>query len=81
MSFKSTINISQHKFINLYNRFKVCYHKDMAIDSNKNKRFFVTISKKDYERLEKQAKNDLRSVSKQSLLYILEGLKRDEKAE
>ena len=50
----------------------------MTIDNDKNKRYFVTISKEDYERLSKQAKKSFRSVSKQSLLYILEGLKRDE---
>lgn len=50
----------------------------MAIDNNKNKRYFVTISKEDYERLEKQAKKAFRSVSKQSLYYILAGLKQDE---
>lgn len=50
----------------------------MTIDNDKNKRYFVTISKEDYERLAKQAKKSFRSVSKQSLLYILDGLKRDE---
>ena len=29
----------------------------MTIDNDKNKRYFVTISKEDYERLAKQAKN------------------------
>ncbi len=50
----------------------------MAIDTEKNKRYFITISKEDYARLEKQAKISVRSVSKQSLYYILEGLKKDE---
>lgn len=50
----------------------------MAIDKETNKRYFVTISKKDYARLEEQAKKAFRSVSKQSLFYILQGLKRDE---
>jgi len=52
----------------------------VAIDTDKNKRYFITISKEDYARLEKQAKASVRSVSKQSLFYILEGLKRDEAA-
>ncbi len=50
----------------------------MTISDNK-KRYLVTISKEDYERLATQAKKSLRSISQQSLLYILEGLKRDEK--
>jgi len=50
----------------------------MAIDKENNKRYFVTISKKDYLRLEEQAKKSFRSVSKQSLFYILQGLKKDE---
>lgn len=54
-----------------------CYDIYMAIN-NKNKRFFVTISKEDYERLKTQAEKYCRSISKQSLYYILEGLKKDE---
>lgn len=50
----------------------------MAINSEKNKRFIITISKKDYERLEKQAETEIRSVSKQAVYYILAGLKQDE---
>lgn len=50
----------------------------MAIDKNKNKRFLVTISIDDYKRLEEQAKKAVRSVSKQTLFYIFEGLERDE---
>ena len=50
----------------------------MAINSEKNKRFFITISKKDYARLEEQANICIRSVSKQALYYILAGLKQDE---
>lgn len=46
--------------------------------SDKNKRFLITISKEDYARLEQQAKKAVRSVSKQSLYYILEGLKIEE---
>ncbi len=57
-----------------------CYNLHVAIDTEKNKRYFITISKEDYIRLEKQAKASVRSVSKQSLFYILEGLKRDEAA-
>nr|DAD89837.1 MAG TPA: Transcriptional regulator, RHH-like, CopG [Myoviridae sp. ctsip2] len=43
-----------------------------------NKRMVVVISKEDYERLEQIAKKECRSVSKQSLLYILEGIKNSE---
>ena len=50
----------------------------MPINSEKNKRFILTISKKDYERLERQAKLSVRSASKQALYYILTGLKQDE---
>lgn len=63
----------------LHNKTLLWYHINMVIDNNKNKRYFVTISKDDYERLAKQAKKYFRSVNKQSLLYILEGLTRDEK--
>lgn len=44
-----------------------------------NKRMVVVISKEDYERLEKVAKKQCRSVSKQSLMYILEALNKEEK--
>lgn len=44
-----------------------------------NKRMVVVISKEDYERLEKVAKKQCRSVSKQSLLFILEALEKEEK--
>lgn len=53
------------------------YYITMPI-SDKNKRFLITISKEDYARLEQQAKKAVRSVSKQSLYYILEGLKIEE---
>ena len=39
-----------------------------------NKRYFVTISKKDYERLKKIAEKENRSVSKQSLHFIQLGI-------
>ncbi len=44
-----------------------------------NKRMVVVISKEDYERLERVAKKECRSVSKQSLRFILEALEREEK--
>lgn len=43
-----------------------------------NKRMVVVITKDDYERIERIAKKECRSVSKQSLLYILKGLEQDE---
>ncbi|MCM1338776.1 MAG: hypothetical protein NC191_03800 [Muribaculaceae bacterium] len=54
----------------------------MAVSAD-NKRYFVTISKKDYERLKQVADSEHRSVSAQSLHFILEGInkfegKRDE---
>ena len=49
----------------------------MAVkDSNKQLNF--TISKEDYERLEKLANKNCRSVSKQVLLFVLEGLNSSE---
>lgn len=44
-----------------------------------NKRMVVVISKEDYERLEQLAKKQCRSVSKQSLMFILERLDEEEK--
>ncbi len=46
----------------------------MAV-SSENKRYFVTISKKDYERLKVIADKEHRSVSAQSLHFILNGMK------
>lgn len=53
------------------------YHIDMAI-SDKNKRYFVTISKEDYEKLKEVAEREHRSVSAQSLHFILQGIKLSE---
>lgn len=50
----------------------------MAVSDN-NKRYFVTISKEDYARLEKIAKLENRSVSKQSLHFILKSMNDYEK--
>lgn len=49
----------------------------MAI-SDKNKRYFVTISKEDYEKLKEVAEREHRSVSAQSLHFILQGIKLSE---
>lgn len=50
----------------------------MAVkDSNKQINF--TISKEDYTRLEQLANKKCRSVSKQVLLFVLEGLEKAEK--
>lgn len=46
----------------------------MAV-SSENKRYFVTISKKDYEKLKVIADKEHRSVSAQSLHFILGGMK------
>jgi len=46
----------------------------MAIKDT-NKKMMIVISKEDYARLEKVAKGKNRSVSKQSLHFILQGLK------
>ncbi len=43
-----------------------------------NKRMVVVITKEDYERIERIAKSEYRSVSNKALMYILEGLKQDE---
>ncbi len=49
----------------------------MAVkDSNKQINF--TISREDYIRLEQLANENCRSVSKQVLLFVLEGLKKSE---
>ena len=50
----------------------------MAIKDT-NKQFNVTISKEDHERLKKIAKSENRSVSKQALHFILDGLNLPEK--
>lgn len=41
-----------------------------------NKRYFVTISKDEYEELKQIAEKENRSVSKQSLQFIQEGIKK-----
>lgn len=53
------------------------YHSAMAVSSD-NKRYFVTISKKDYERLKCVAEKEHRSVSAQSLHFILKGIESSE---
>lgn len=45
---------------------------------NTNTRIDVTISKKDVERLQRQAKEFGFSMSRLALIYILDGLKTDE---
>lgn len=53
------------------------YNQCMAVkDSNKQINF--TISKEDYIRLEKLANKKCRSVSKQVLLFVLDGLNNSE---
>lgn len=42
--------------------------------SEQNKRYLITISKEDYEKLETIAKKENRSVSRQSLHFIQEGM-------
>lgn len=42
--------------------------------SEQNKRYLVTISKADYDKLEQIAKKENRSVSRQSLQFIQEGM-------
>ena len=49
------------------------------INQEKNKRMMIVISKEEYAELEKVASNNTRSVSKQALHYIREGLKSEEK--
>lgn len=49
------------------------------INSEKNKRMIITISKEEYTELEKIANVNTRSVSKQALHYIREGLKSEGK--
>lgn len=49
----------------------------MAIKDT-NKRMVVVITKEDYERIERVAKSEHRSVSNKALVYILEGLSKDE---
>lgn len=44
-----------------------------------NKRYFVTISKEKYEELKEIAKAEQRSVSAQSLHYILKGIEEFQK--
>lgn len=49
----------------------------MAIKDT-NKRMVVVITKEDFDRIERIAKKECRSVSKQALLYILKGLEQSE---
>ena len=49
----------------------------MAIKDT-NKRMVVVITKEDFDRIERIAKKECRSVSKQALLYILKGLEQAE---
>lgn len=49
------------------------------INAEKNKRMMIVIPKEEYLALEKIAKQNTRSVSKQALHYIREGLKSEEK--
>lgn len=49
------------------------------INQEKNKRMMIVISKEDYAELEKVANDNTRSVSKQALHYIKEGLKSEGK--
>lgn len=49
----------------------------MAV-SSENKRYFVTISKKNYERLKAIADKEHRSVSAQSLHFIMQGIEKSE---
>lgn len=44
------------------------------INSDKNKRMMIVISKEEYLQLEKVAKENTRSVSKQALHFIRRGL-------
>lgn len=51
----------------------------MAVKSS-NKQINFTISKEDYTRLEELAIKNCRSVSKQVLLFVLEGLNSENKS-
>lgn len=50
----------------------------MAIKDT-NKQMMVVISKEDYARLEAIAKRECRSVSKQALMFLLNGINSEEK--
>lgn len=50
----------------------------MAIKDT-NKQMMVIISKEDYARLEAIAKKECRSVSKQALMFLLNGINSEEK--
>lgn len=50
----------------------------MAIKDT-NKQMMIVISKEDYARLEKIAKRQCRSVSKQALMFLLNGIIEEEK--
>lgn len=55
----------------------LCDNSNMAVkDSNKQLNF--TISKEDFQRLEQLANKNCRSVSKQVLLFVLQGLEQSE---
>lgn len=55
-----------------------CYIFYMAIKDT-NKQMMIVISKEDYARLEVIAKRECRSVSKQALLFLLNGINSEEK--
>ena len=55
-----------------------CYYFCMAIKDT-NKQMMIVISKEDYARLEKIAKRECRSVSKQALMFLLKGIIDEEK--
>jgi len=63
----------------LFNTLKLCFllfwwYYFSMINSDKNKRMMVVISKEEYLQLEKVAKENTRSVSKQALHFIRKGL-------
>lgn len=49
------------------------------INQEKNKRMMIVISKEEYLELEKVAKENTRSVSKQALHYIRKGLSEEKR--
>lgn len=51
-----------------------CHNKYMAIKQT-NKQMMLVISKEDYARLERIAKDECRSVSKQALAFLLKEIK------
>lgn len=49
------------------------------INQEKNKRMMIVIPKEDYQALEKVAKENTRSVSKQALHFIRQGLSEEKR--